>query len=155
MNYFRINNELSAVCEWKKTRSAFKHEAVLKRNGYIVDKKKICYLNRTWERYEFESVLYKLAESAELTSEEKELFNEKIKNEFREEDEKELAKKFGTIGAIAKMGELFSDSKAKANDWKARMIKAGLNLEMPEDWEELSEEEKESRLNKVINQLTK
>ena len=66
----------------------------------------------------------------------------KIKNEFREEDEKELAKKFGTIGAIAKMGELFSDSKAKANDWKARMIKAGLNLEMPEDWEELSEEER-------------
>jgi hypothetical protein len=38
------------------------------------------------------------------------------------------------------------------------MIKAGLGnkgLEMPEDWDSLSEEEKERRLNNVIGELSK
>jgi len=35
------------------------------------------------------------------------------------------------------------------------MIKAGLGsgIQMPDDWEELSEEEKEKRLNKIIKEL--
>ena len=156
MNYFKINKELSAICEWKKTRSAFKHEAVLLRNGYEVDRKKICYLNRTWEKYEFESVLYKLSDSAELSDKEKKLFKNKIENQFREDDEKKVNKMFGTIGAIAKMGEILSEDKKETNDWKKRMLEAGLpDLSIPEDWETLSEEEKENRLNNVIEMMTK
>ena len=30
------------------------------------------------------------------------------------------------------------------------MLKAGLNIELPDDWDELSDEEKERRLDKVI-----
>jgi len=43
------------------------------------------------------------------------------------------------------------------NNWKARMLKAGLSnqgLIIPEDWDTLSEDDKEARLNKVITQLT-
>ena len=155
MNYFKINKELSAICEWKKTRSAFKHEATLTRNGYVINKVKICYLNRTWERYEFESVLQKLLDKStnELNKEEQSAFNDKINNQFREDEEKEANKMFGAIGAIAKMGEILSEDKKGANDWKKRIIEAGLGdkgLIIPEDWETLSEEEKEKRLNKVI-----
>lgn len=157
MNSFKINDNLIAVCQWKKTRMAFKHEATLLRNGLEINTVKICYQNRTWERYEFESVLYKLAEDKDsgLNADEKALFIEKIKGQFREDDGKATAKKFGTIGAIALMGELLTDSKAKANDWKARMLKAGLNLEMPSDWDTLSEEEKGRRLDAVIGELIK
>jgi hypothetical protein len=58
---------------------------------------------------------------------------------------------FKTIGAIAKIGEVLTDNQADSNDWKARMLKAGLpQLDVPSDWDSLSEDEKERRLNKVI-----
>ena len=52
----------------------------------------------------------------------------------------------------AQIGEIFGQNKKEKNDWKARMLKAGLGegLDMPEDWNSLSEEEKERRLNKMI-----
>ena len=159
MNTFKINDELQAVCEWKKTRIAFKHEATLVRNGREVDQVKICYQNRTWERYEFESVLSKLADSKELSKEEKELFNNKIKNQFRDENEKQVASMFGSIGAIMAVGELLTGGNQKAsNDWKARMLKAGLGergLSMPDDWDSLSEDEKTRRLDGVIAEFSK
>lgn len=62
-----------------------------------------------------------------------------------------------TIGIIAMMGDIFHKGDRKAgNDWKARMLKAGLEgrgLIMPSDWETLSEEEKQSRLDGAINEL--
>jgi len=61
------------------------------------------------------------------------------------------------IGAIAQMGEVLTSSKKESNDWKERMIKAGLGsgIDIPEDWDTLSEDEKESRLNKVIEFMKK
>ena len=38
----------------------FKHVATLHRNGFEISKTKICYLNRTWERFGYESVLQKM-----------------------------------------------------------------------------------------------
>lgn len=62
-----------------------------------------------------------------------------------------------TISMVAKMGEVLADNNLKAkNDWKARMLKAGLEnqgLIMPDDWDELSEEEKSRRLDGAISEL--
>ena len=43
------------------------------------------------------------------------------------------------------------------NNWKERILKAGLSdsLQMPEDWETLSEDEKEKRLNNVLSYMKK
>jgi len=158
MKLFKINDNLTAICEWKKTRSAFKHEATLTRNGYVINKVKICYLNRTWERYEFESVLQKLLDKStnELNKEEQSAFNDKINNQFREDEEKEANKMFGAIGAIAKMGEILSEDKKETNDWKKRIIEAGLGdkgLIIPEDWDSLPEDEKTRRLDGVMAEL--
>ena len=65
MKTFQINNEAVIVCDWKKTRTAFKHEATLLVKGQEVDETKICYLNRTWEAYEFESVIKKLLDKTQ------------------------------------------------------------------------------------------
>ena len=153
MQIYKINKELTIVCEWKKTRVAFKHEATLLRNGQEVDKTKICYLNRTWESFEFESVIEKLLDKTEiLTTKQKTRFLDKISGRAKERADAELK----TVAGIAKLGEIFCKTKQQKNDWKARMLKAGLEnkgLIMPEDWNELSENEKEKRLNGVIGQL--
>lgn len=157
MRIFEINDRIKAVCEWKKTRVAFKHEATLIVDGNECETVKICYLNRTWEEYEFQSVLEKLAEKTRsISEEEKALFRDKIKNGFMKEAEKETDAKLGTIAMVAKMGEIFGGTLKEKNDWKARMLKAGLGdamLEMPEDWNELTEEEKKKRLDAAIDSL--
>ena len=153
MKSFKINSELEIVCEFKKTRNGFKHEATLLKNGVSIDKTKTCYLNRTWESFKFESVLEKMLSRIEdLTEETKKEFLERIAKGDREESDK----MFKTISGIAKLGDIFCDNKKDKNDWKTRMLKAGLEnkgLIMPEDWDTLSEEEKEKRLNNVIKEL--
>lgn len=58
--------------------------------------------------------------------------------------------------AVAKLGEFFGQTQKEKNDWKARMLKAGLGnsgFEMPADWDELDEETKEARLNAAIDAI--
>jgi len=74
----------------------------------------------------------------------------------REEIAPETDNSLKTIAMVAKMGEIFGTNQKEKNDWKVRMIKAGLEnkgLIMPEDWNTLSENEKEKRLNRAIEQL--
>lgn len=77
----------------------------------------------------------------------------------RKEEEASAAGFMKMVGTIAQLGEIFATSsdnteeqnKKATNDWKSRMLKAGLSgLSMPEDWDTLSEEEKERRLDGVI-----
>jgi hypothetical protein len=156
MKRFKVNREYEIVCEWKKTRNAFKHEATLLRNGIEKDNTKICYVNRTWESFEFESIVEKLLDKTGiLTKRQKNNFLKRISDDSR----KETDKQFGLIAGIAKLGEIFcAGDKKRENDWKTRMLKAGLEnkgLIMPEDWDILDEETKEKRLNGVIKELAK
>ena len=153
MESFRINNELEAVCEYKKTRVAFKHEATLLRNGREVLTVKICYQNRTWERYTYESVLYELLEKSKqlISGEDIVQFKTAILN-GGEHDSSMLK----SVAMVAALGDVFGKTPKEANDWKARMLKAGLGglgLSMPDDWDSLTEAEKERRLNGAIEQL--
>jgi len=59
-----------------------------------------------------------------------------------------------SVGMVAALGNIMTNNKKDSNDWKLRMLKAGLEnkgLSIPEDWDTLTEEEKEKRLNNVIN----
>lgn len=61
-----------------------------------------------------------------------------------------------SVAMVMAMGNIFGKSQKESNDWKARMLKAGLEgrgLIMPEDWNSLDESEKERRLNGVIETL--
>lgn len=60
MRIIKLDEVYSVVCVFKGTRSGFKHTATLMKNGLQIAETKICYLNRTWERFEYESVLRKL-----------------------------------------------------------------------------------------------
>jgi hypothetical protein len=154
MKTFKINKDFEIICEWKKTRNGFKHEAVLLENGNEIDRTKICYLNRTWERFDFESVIRKLLDKTEiLKGKKKDNFMDRI---FGIETG-EISRQFKTISAVAKMGEVICSGNKKAeNDWKTRILKAGLEkqgLIMPDNWDQLDEKEKEKRLNGVLGVL--
>jgi len=156
MKTFTINKNLTVECEYYETRYSWGHKAYLLRDGRQIDYKKIVYQNRTWESYEFESILSCLAGSKELTLKEQTLFKKKIASNWKDESDAKVKKEFGAIGAIAMLGDMFGKTQKESNDWKARMLKAGLEnkgLIMPDDWETLSEDDKEARLNAVINCL--
>lgn len=148
MRIFKITDKIELVCVSEKTRNGFRHLATLMINGREEGHAKCCYLNRTWERYEFQSVCQKLVEeTTSLSDEDKQM----CKN-WLEGDRTDWSG-FKMVGQIAMLGEIFGSNQKEKNDWKTRMLKAGLGnsgLEMPEDWEQLDENTKEARLNAVI-----
>lgn len=147
---FQVSKDLTVVCNSSKTRNGFKHTCTLFMNGQERASAKVNYLNRTWERYDFESTLRKLADS--LDGDLKGVLIDYVEN-YQENDSM-----LRTTAMVAKMGEIFGKDKKEQNDWKARMLKAGLGssgLDMPDDWDTLSEDEKEKRLNNVIEEMRK
>jgi len=160
MKTFKINDKYEITCTCENTRYGFRHLANLYRTGAsgtttLIEKAKECYYNRTWESFEYETVIDSLLTKAKIMPE------EQIR-EFLERCRKgnldEVNRQFGFIAGIAKIGEVLCETQAEKNDWKERMIKAGLGdkgLIMPDDWLVLSEDEKEKRLNNVINELSK
>ena len=149
MKTFKVTKNITIECNCKKTSYGFKHEAQLLVNGREVEKSKVCYYNRTWESFEYESVIMKLLNKTDLISKrQKTIF---LKKE-RDECKKIIQKHFGLISGIAKLGNVLYDNQKDSNTWKIRMLKAGLGneLSIPEDWNVLDENEKERRLNNVI-----
>lgn len=62
---------------------------------------------------------------------------------------------FKSLLMVAKIGEILTDNKEDQNKWKKRMIKAqfGEGANFPDNWDQLSEDEKERRLNGALDQL--
>lgn len=73
---FKVNDHVEIVCDSVGTRYGFRHDARLFVNGQEYgNKAKCCYYNRTWEHFEFETVILKLLEQTNgLTEAEKEQF---------------------------------------------------------------------------------
>ena len=150
---FKINDSAEVRCSWFATRYGFKHEAELYVDGIFQCSAKVCYYNRTWESFEYETVAdsvlrkSKLFTIAEINT---------CRSQWQRNSVAELNRSFGLLAGIAKMGELLTDNQKAANDWKERMLKAGLTgLDMPENWDNLTEEERTKRLDAVIAHLTK
>ena len=63
MKIFRLDNNYNVVCNWKNTRNGFKHTANLCKNGFSIYETTICYFNRTWERFEYETILLEVIDN--------------------------------------------------------------------------------------------
>jgi len=55
--------DFKIICESQNTKYGFRHIATLFKNNFEIGFEKCCYYNRTWESFEFESVIYKLREN--------------------------------------------------------------------------------------------
>ena len=80
MKIFNLDEKYNVVCNSADTRNGFKHVASLCRNGERIAETKICYLNRTWERFTYESVLEKIVDE-NFTGTEKEKYLQAVKYE--------------------------------------------------------------------------
>jgi hypothetical protein len=151
---FRVDEhtEIQAVSE--KTKNGFRHVAKLYVDGQEVDSAKANYLNRTWESYEYESVIHNLINKSSYISKEN---KDKTKKKFAEASHQKIEGEFKSIGAVASLGDVIGgDTLKEKNAFKLRMLKAGLGnkgFEVPEDWDKLTEEEKAKRLDKSIKFL--
>jgi len=151
MEEFKISERIQIRCSTQNSRTGFKHVARLVRDGDEIQTSTVSYYNRTWERYEYQSVMKQLIDKSKfLSDEEMNLCTEFIKTGNAPDNSG-----FKSTAMVAMMGDIFCKDKKESNDWKARMIKAGLGqgIQMPDDWDELDEETKELRLNKVITEL--
>lgn len=81
MRQFTLSDKYSVVCESSDTRNGFKHTATLLTNGLDTGETVKCnYLNRTWESYDYQSVLYKLIQKSKwLDDEEKKVYTNKVR----------------------------------------------------------------------------
>jgi hypothetical protein len=94
----------------------------------------------------FEADSWKQIEEDYMVTVEEEAIN-------KEKEEEKANSIMKTVSTIASLGDIFTDTKKESNDWKLRMLKAGLEnrgLCVPEDWDTLTEEEKQKRLDGVI-----
>ncbi len=149
MKTFKINDRIEIECEWKKTRMAFKHTAILYVDGRRRDETKICYQNRTWESYEFQSVMEKLIDKTKaFTKDEKEEAKKFIK-EYQETGT------FDSLRMVAAFGDIICNTPKEKNDWKKKMMKASLGEEVsfPDNWNGLAEKEKTRRLDDALEAL--
>jgi hypothetical protein len=151
---FKINDNAEVRCSWFKTNYGFKYEAELYYDGIFQCSAKVCYQNRTWESFEYETVLSAVLRKAHL-------FDDSIAeiiNRFSNKNVEEVKSNFGMLAGIMQLGNIFCNDKKGSNDWKERMLRAGLEtsgLVMPEDWPVLPEAEKEKRLNGIIELFNK
>ena len=54
--------DFTVLCHSEGTRYGFRHLGDLYINGIFERSDKVCYYNRTWERFEFETLISKLAD---------------------------------------------------------------------------------------------
>lgn len=149
---FVVDDVYSFECKWQNTSYGFRHFASLLQNGCVVSTGKCCYYNRTWERYEYQSVIYDAISKSYLPDEVKDMLNEWTKEGKNAVKEEMDALKM--VGMIAKLGELFGSSTEEANSWKKRMLNTVNGIQFPDDFDSLSEEEKQKRLDNAIKVVT-
>ena len=67
MKLFKLGKNIEIVCDYKNTRNGFKHIVTMFKDNQEIENAKICYLNRTWESFEYESVIQKVLGKADYT----------------------------------------------------------------------------------------
>ena len=146
---FNLGNGISVIARTTSSGDGFNHVAEVYKNGVLISTKKVHYINRTWEKYDYESTIREALDNTDMSEDEK----KKLMSITEDLSLRGSADMFKTVATIASLGEVFGKDKKEKNDWKARMIKAGLEkkgLQMPDDWDSIPEAEKEKRLNSII-----
>lgn len=152
MEHFSFANEGShyaIFCRSEKTRYGFRHLATLYRDHHEIGRTKACYYNRTWECYEFQSVIDRLLD-AHFSGKVAERLKKKAENEARGV----IDKSFSMVAAVAKLGGVLCDNVVDRNKWKKRMLSTIHGVDFPADFDSLPEDEKQKRLDKALEAVS-
>ena len=149
MDSFRLNAQYNIYCRSEKTRYGFRHLAELCLGGCVVEKSKACYYNRTWESYEYQSVIHALLQKY-FPSGRASRFMKKLDAMATGA----INRRFGTVAAVAKLGDLLCSKPEEKNAWKKRMLGTVSGVDFPDDFDALPEEEKQKRLDGAITAIS-
>jgi len=64
MKCYEFGEGYKVMCRSERTRYGFRHLCELTHNYNVIAKTKSCYYNRTWECYEFQSVIHQAINAA-------------------------------------------------------------------------------------------
>ena len=149
------NKSVSVTCESKSNRSGFYHLGKLYYQNRLVLKKKIQYYNRTWEAWEFQSLLENLLDKAKKELPDKAIIDLKALIE-KENGVREawVNTKSNNLKKAFKMIDIMLP-KRKANKAKMNLLRSEFRggLVVPSNWDELDEDEKQTRLNKAVEAI--
>ena len=62
MQIFNLDDDYKVVCNWQSRENGFSHIATLNKNGVPLYRTSVKYDNRTWESYEYKSILKKVVD---------------------------------------------------------------------------------------------
>ena len=147
---FKVGKNIRIVCDTKSTRSGFNHFATLYIDGVERGEAKVHYINRTWESFDYETVINKLLDESSLTD----AWKKRVKESVRKQALGEVEEKFKGMGALMALGQVMGSDKKQQNVLRTKAARAA-GLDVPEDFESLPEEEQERRLNKVQDFMRK
>jgi len=139
---FEINDELKVVCVYNKTKNGFTHTATLYRNDSFVKTVKTNYMNRAYERFEFNSVMLKLAEKTNVPE-----IAEFVRNRDAATDAN--AEGLKLISKVAKYSDFLFEKtpsiEKEKNKFRRELLES-MGIEFPKEFDSLPEEEKSKRL---------
>jgi hypothetical protein len=147
---FQITPEITAHCQSENTSYGFRHLCTLFKNGQQVGYAKASYYNRTWESFEYQSVLSSAIDNSSLSKKEKQYAHGWIKGDRTDWTT------FNQTYGLAMMGDIMGSDQKQKNVLKAKALQTGLGgmgLDFPSDWGTLPEATKTKRLDAVMGIL--
>lgn len=143
---FELAPHRIVVCESQGTRYGFRHLASVFDNGREVGRAKACYYNRTWEAFEFQSVLHEAIDKA---------FDKKTAKRYKNkvDGKKRVDPQLKAVAGICALGEILCKKPEERNSFKKRILGTIPGIDFPEDFNSLPETEKQRRLDGAVNLL--
>ena len=148
------------ICNYQKTRNGFKHTAVIRDERYnSICETKCCYLNRTWESYEYQSVIHKAIGIAFGAIGKRKNTPDQIAliKQYCEEIDARArgieAKRFDPVKMAVAFGSILCETPEEKAKWDKRMLSTVPGVDFPDDFDDLPVEERQRRLDKATEVL--
>lgn len=151
MQYLEVNKNVFFKCSYHGKYNQTER-AILMVNDANLSQGSYHWENRPWQSFDFDIAMNKAFDNSKnrLSKHHQRIIKKWLDNGGKRET-KRVNDQFKSVAMVASLGAIFGSNQTEANDWKARMLKAGMpELDMPDDWDSLPEGDKQERLDKVI-----
>ena len=155
MKIYNFGEGYQVNCRSEKTRYGFRHLCELTQNYNVLAKTKACYYNRTWEAYEFQSVIHQAigiafgAGGRRKNTPDQIALIKQYKDEIDARARGIEAKRFDPVKMVCAFGALLTSNPEERANWDKRMLSTIPGIDFPDDFDQLPAEEKQRRLDAV------
>ena len=155
MKTYNFGEGYQVNCRSEKTRYGFRHLCELTQNYNVLAKTKACYYNRTWESYEYQSVIHQAigiafgAGGRRKNTPDQIALIKQYKDEIDARARGIEAKRFDPVKMVCAFGALLTSNPEERANWDKRMLSTIPGIDFPDDFDQLPVEEQQRRLDKA------